>query len=77
MAPPLRIIVPIDYPARGVVVLRDLTMSLAVDQLYTQFDKRLAVNSESNTIPQVLHAWNIASEYVFKSNYAARCVARA
>lgn len=74
LVPPLRIVIPINYPESGAAVWSDprITEDPTLADLNAQFDKRLVMTQNTNSIPQILHAWKIASEYVYKSNVTAR-----
>uniref|UniRef100_A0A0N5ANK0 DUF4524 domain-containing protein n=1 Tax=Syphacia muris TaxID=451379 RepID=A0A0N5ANK0_9BILA len=74
LVPPLRIVVPVNYPEGKAAVWCDprITEDPTLTDLNSQFDKRLVMTQNTNSIPQILHAWKVASEYVYKSSSAAR-----
>ncbi|VDD85964.1 unnamed protein product [Enterobius vermicularis] len=74
LVPPLRIVVPVNYPETGATVWSDprVTNDPTLMELNSQFDKHLVMTPDANSIPQILHAWKVASHYIYKSSASAR-----
>ncbi|KAL3997707.1 hypothetical protein ACH3XW_12025 [Acanthocheilonema viteae] len=68
LVPPLRLVVPLNYPESRASIWRDRWSygGVSLVDINTQFDKRLNMAVNCRTITEIVNAWKLASLHVLK-----------
>lgn len=68
LVPPLRLVIPLNYPESKASIWRDRWSygGVSLVDVNTQFDKRLNMAVNCRSITEIVNAWKLASLHVLK-----------